>query len=313
MATCVGICKSLAHSPLLAGQRPCVLTAASARQWDDFLKPSTIENITVDLIQTVTIKPTLTSTKAPTKIIEERRLYDMLLAADTSDEEEDFCSRVRQPMCPGQEEVWISRQFRIPYDAGPWIGATTHPDTTQTCITFAHEIRLSVTFLQFDQSEPGPVAFGPSTARHTRQLLQVGGPVKIASCFCRVEYSKLPPYSAKADTRSRSPADSADTKAEKADLLSRSRSSSLTRSPEEGSFTAPCLCQDLIEDEVNEYGVPAAEVYKAWEEYKAARDVFGQKRERELERERRYAAAAEALAAASRRRSRPQNYSLQMM
>lgn len=149
---------------------------------------------------------------------------------------------------PGDDFARVSRQIRIPYDEGPYILASDHPDTL-SCITSTSELVLNLTFEQYEGGET------PSEEQYnkpSKQLVQIRCPAIFSSCFCRLDYSKLPAYS-------------------KDDHLSLSRQSSAHSG--KGAYDMnQCMCKELDEAEEKEYGVSREEVHARWKAEQAGRD-----------------------------------------
>ena len=240
------------------------------RQWFDVLHPFTIENIIVDLIQTVQTKPSPSVTGPIETRVEKRRLYELA-------EDEKWRDQMRVTHYPGAPERFISRQFRIPFGSGPFVQASTHA-TTETCKSFSHELKMQIIFLQYGAgAEKGQSGSAQPLGPPSRQALEVGCPANLSSCFCRLEYFKLPTYEESAAEALSSPTGLRKGAAVQLDPAASAKTayakSSKTSPDAAGPMNMQCMCQETLQDEdVKQYGIPAEEVYRIWKDAQESRD-----------------------------------------
>jgi hypothetical protein len=210
--------------------------------WTAYLQPFKILDITIEVIQQVQIRPS-TDVVGPIERHELRRTIYRLT------EDDHMRSHITHLIKPGEEYANISRQIRVPFDEGPFILASHHPDT-QSCITDTSELVLNITFEQY---EGGEIPTEEQLRKPSRQLMQIKCPAIFSSCFCRLEHSKLPAYTP-------------------ADDVSLSRQSSAQSGKSKGKYgMSQCMCTELGEEEEKEYGVSREEVYERWKAEEAGR------------------------------------------
>lgn len=205
------------------------------------LLPFRILELTVDIVQHVRITPSLDVTRPSETREQQRTIYRL-------SQDELIVEQLKKVIRPGEDYANISRQMRIPFDEGPFIIASHHPDTLDCVSAITSELVLSLTFEQY---EGGEEPSAEQLANGSRQLLQVRCPVVFSSCFCRLDYSKLPAYSP-------------------SDNLSLSRQSSAHSA--KGKYAMnECMCKELGEEEEKEYGVSREEVHARWKAEQAGR------------------------------------------
>lgn len=228
--------------------------------WPAKQLPFKILEITMDIVQNITFKASL-SVSAPVERRQvKRRIYNL-------SEDGTAASEIKQYIEPDEQETKISCQARIPFDAGPHLIPTTHPDT-QTCVLTTSDIVLSIIYERYQGGKhPSP----EQRANPEIQILEIESKGAILSaCVCKVEHTVLPSYAAQ---------DGAIVEAKPKRASQRKK-----------QFTTPaqCLCWELGEAEQKEYGVSNEEVKKRWKDEEEGRiwlQNVRRKREREQEQE----------------------------
>jgi hypothetical protein len=210
----------------------------------------------MDIIQNISFKPSLIVTSPIERRQIQRRIYNLA-------EDETATSEIREYIEPNEEETKISCQARIPFDKGPHLIPTTHPDT-QTCVSTTSEILLSITFERYKGGRhPSP----EQRANPEIQILDIrcGGAI-LSACVCKVEHTVLPSY------------------VEQGDTVPEAKPKRASRRKKEFTTPAQCLCWELGEAEQKEYGVSNEEVKKRWKDEEAGR-IWLQNVRRKAERE----------------------------
>lgn len=165
---------------------------------------------------------------------------------------------------PGDKPPLISAQHRIPYQHGPQLNATHHPDS-RSCVQPTSTVRFALTFEQY---EGGELPSEQQLQMPTMQLMEFNTPIPLSSCFCRLEHYKLPSYEEASATQSPDP-----------------RHQTTDQHPKKGPFgVTMCMCKELDAVENGEYGIERSQVEQSWQTEEAARDweiTISRKREEE--------------------------------
>lgn len=249
-----GFCRF--YRACLCSESVHVLANVDAVTWTATSLPFKIVDLVVEIVQKVGIKPSL-DTLGPIETGTIRKTIWSL------GEEKEWPNILKGVVYPQDQKIAVSRQARILSGFSPKgaLNASHHP-YSRSCVMPSTEIVLTLTYEQY---EGGTTPNQQQLSQPTIQELQIRSPACLSSCWCLLEYYRLPAY-----------------EAEKIEGMRIGEPDNTLPKGPYGFSRCLCAYRELEGHEERDYGVSRAEVEEQWKAEQDGRawiDLLGHKRD----------------------------------